>query len=483
MLKKILITGFIFTLAGASTLSWLSWRETRWQKLRQQYRAKYAAAFTDYLHEYNQRLELPENQRDKLPWESDDNQANITFEQLNKTQHERFVADLDRLGSLEPHLYPLARVMYGDDWQEKLQQHNRKDELEKVFFAGSVICCSVGGALALSSLSGICISKISTERRRRVLQVKPNDSKQQAASIEQSESAEEEKSEKISLAGILDCHSYSSDHAQDTATADEEKAEQPVAANQQVSGSGDSTKNLYTDKESLEQKESRQTVRVKLAEILGRKKNKADDSDNTPFGSEPQGRRQDSFFDSYRSVTQAKDNINRSAKKFSKEARAAKKIAEQQPDLLNDTLNRLTEEVAAIRQHAGQQDDRVKKLQEGHDWNIIRNFGLRVIRCVDNLDRRINILSENGHPTEHLEEIRDELLFALESSGLEQYEPQVRSDYRGQEKTAEAVKARQDTDEHDLRGRIADIVRCGYRYVVDDENFKVVRAAQVKLFG
>ena len=212
---------------------------------------------------------------------------------------------------------------------------------------------------------------------------------------------------------------------------------------------------------------------MKLAEILGRKKNKADDSDNT----------QDSFFDSYRSVTQAKDNINRSAKKFSKETRTAKKIAEQQPDLLNDTLNRLTEEVAAIRQHAGQQDDRVKKLQEGHDWNIIRNFGLRVIRCVDNLDRRINILSENGHPTEHLEEIRDELLFALESSGLEQYEPQVRSDYRGQEKTAEAVKARQDTDEHDLRGRIADIVRCGYRYVVDDENFKVVRAAQVKLFG
>ena len=446
MLKKILITGFIFVLAGASALSWLSWRETRWQKLRQQYRAKYAAAFTDYLHEYNQRLELPENQRDKLPWESGDNQANITSEQLNKTQHERFVADLDRLGSLEPHLYPLARVMYGDDWQEKLRQHNRKDELEKVFFACSVICCSVGGALALSSLFGICIGKISTEKRRRVLQVKPNDSKQQAVSIEQNESAEKEMSENISLAGILDCHSYSSDH---------------------------STKTLYTDEEALEQKESRQTVRVKLAEILGRKKNKADDSDNT----------QDSFFDSYRSVTQAKDNIDRSAKKFSKEARAAKKIAEQQPDLLNDTLNRLTEEVAAIRQHAGQQDDRVKKLQEGHDWNIIRNFGLRVIRCVDNLDRRINILSENGHPTEHLEEIRDELLFALESSGLEQYEPQVRSDYRGQEKTAEAVKARQDTDEHDLRGRIADIVRCGYRYVVDDENFKVVRAAQVKLFG
>ena len=85
-------------------------------------------------------------------------------------------------------------------------------------------------------------------------------------------------------------------------------------------------------------------------------------------------------------------------------------------------------------------------------------------------------------PTDALEEIRDELVFALESSGVERFEPELHSDYRGREKEAEAVRDRQSTDQAQLKGKIAKVIKCGYRYVVDDDSFKVVRSARVKLF-
>ena len=151
-------------------------------------------------------------------------------------------------------------------------------------------------------------------------------------------------------------------------------------------------------------------------------------------------------------------------------------------DPLNSTLMELTEQVAAIREYASQQQDRVEKLEGGYDWNITKNFCLRIIRCVDNLEKRINRLrKQNVNPTD-LQEVHDELLFVLESSGVEQFRPEINSDYRGQEKFAEVTKDRQPSEDMTMTDKIAKVIRPGYQYVIDEENVKVVRTAQVKLF-
>jgi molecular chaperone GrpE (heat shock protein) len=150
---------------------------------------------------------------------------------------------------------------------------------------------------------------------------------------------------------------------------------------------------------------------------------------------------------------------------------------------LNTTLTELAQQVSAIREYAAHQQERVEKLQDGYDWNIIRTFCLRVIRCVDNLDTRIRRLADNEIDTTDVEEVRDELLFALESSGVEQFRPKIGSDYRGQEKYAEAVKERESCEDQSQAGRIAKVIRPGYQYFINEENTKVVRTAQVKLFG
>lgn len=146
-------------------------------------------------------------------------------------------------------------------------------------------------------------------------------------------------------------------------------------------------------------------------------------------------------------------------------------------------LSELTQEVSAIRQFAADQQDRVRQLQDGYDWGIIKRFCLRIIRCVDNLDERIDKLVEQEIDSQHLEDVRDELIFSLESSGVEQYQPDTNSSYKGLEKHAEAVKGRIHTDDESLVGKVAKVVRPGYQYVVNDNDVKIVRCSQVKLYG
>ena len=146
-------------------------------------------------------------------------------------------------------------------------------------------------------------------------------------------------------------------------------------------------------------------------------------------------------------------------------------------------LNELTQEVSAIREYAASQQDRVRQLQDGYDWSIIKRFCIRIIRCIDNLDEQMAHLAEEGADTQSLEDIRDELVFSLESSGVEQFEPEINACYKGLEKTVEAVKTREPTDDPDLVGKIAKVIKPGYEYVVSDEEVRIVRCAQVKLYG
>jgi len=150
---------------------------------------------------------------------------------------------------------------------------------------------------------------------------------------------------------------------------------------------------------------------------------------------------------------------------------------------LQESLMELTQQISAIREYASHQQERVQKLQDGYDWSIIKNFCLRIIRCIDNVEDRIQDQSSQQSDTKELEEVRDELVFALESTGVEQFNPEINSEYRGQERNTEAVKEKKECKDEKLSGRIAEVIRPGYWFCVDEDNMKVVRVAQVKLYG
>jgi len=177
------------------------------------------------------------------------------------------------------------------------------------------------------------------------------------------------------------------------------------------------------------------------------------------------------------------ENLEKQFTEVKQMTESVKEAALEYSKPLSTNIEELMQQITAIRDYASSQQGRIEKLQDGYDWNIIRTFCLRVIRCIDNLDNRIRLKSKEGIQTGELEEIRDELLFALESSGVEQFEPEVNSDFTGKEKLVEVIKEREYSKDPKMKGKIARIIKLGYRYVIDDGNTKVVRAARVKLFG
>ena len=48
---------------------------------------------------------------------------------------------------------------------------------------------------------------------------------------------------------------------------------------------------------------------------------------------------------------------------------------------------------------------------------------------------------------------------------------------------SEAVKEKESCDDPKRSGKIAKVIRPAYQYFIDEENAKIVRPAQVKLFG
>jgi len=177
------------------------------------------------------------------------------------------------------------------------------------------------------------------------------------------------------------------------------------------------------------------------------------------------------------------ENIEKQVAEVMQMAQTIQETSSKNSEPVKSSIDELTRQISAIREYTSLQHSKIEKLQEGYDWNIIKNFCLRVIRCIDNLENRIAKLSEQNIDTTDLEEIMDELVFALESSGVEQFRPQINSDYNGKEKTAEVAKDKVNPDDPNMRGKIAEVLRPGYQYIIDEANVKVVRTAQIKLFG
>jgi len=150
---------------------------------------------------------------------------------------------------------------------------------------------------------------------------------------------------------------------------------------------------------------------------------------------------------------------------------------------IEKSVEEACKQIWAIREYAARQQDRMEKLQDGYDWNIIGNFCLRIIRCVDNLEDRIAELESNGRDARHLHLLRDELLFAMESSGVERFEVEVGSDFRGQEHRLKAQSQREVTDNMELIGKVARVVRPGYQCYISEDTTKTVRPAEVRVYG
>ena len=424
MLKKSLILGSVFLLVGAGMYWWMI-------SGKQQQQNGVSHKFTetdDYIRQYQEWLQLPPEQRAELPLVLDKYGKNKTNDQLRQEQQARLKADMEKLAPSEIAANPFADILYGESWQNDLIEYNKRNELNEYVLTSSIVCTTMGGSIYAWWI---------------VLWI--------ARSLIRS----------ISGLRLLIAGSYEN--------LKKAKGDNPV-----IDDAKDSQQELKKTKNPEKQNHLEKHMNAFVNSPV-----------HVKSGAKDAGKvvREEKFSNGTEKINKLlsdeKTAVIKTIPKWGKQ----RSENEEHSKPLNSAINELTQQVSAIREYAACQQDRLEKLQDGYDWNIIRTFCLRVIRCIDNLESRICRLGQKDDRAIHLEEVRDELIFALESSGMEQFEPKINSQYRGQEKYAEAVKDKQQSDDPKQSGKIAKVIRPGYQYFINEGNVKVVRPAQVKLFA
>lgn len=427
MRKKSLILGSVFLIAGACMFWWIIAGKRKGQQ------DAASCSFTDtddYIRQYTGWLQLPPDERTDLPLVLDKDGKPKTEEQLLQEQQARLRADLDKLAAGEIAVNPFADILYGENWQEELRKYKERNDMNEYMLTSSIVCTTMGGSIyawwLLFGTTRLITRSVSRMR---------------GGTHDKKASPQKAKDTKPAPVGTKDIRRGQKTHDQHS------RLEKNLGI---FNNTGLRNTASFMDQSSvieripLKTKTSSNTEKV-MTKLLSDEK------------------------------TLAVKTVPKTTKKEAETNDHSKPI--------DNAICELTEQVSAIREYAANQQNRLEKLQDGYDWNIIRTFCLRVIRCIDNIESRINKMDKKDIKATHLEEVRDELIFALESSGIEQYEPEVNSEYRGQEKYAEAVKDKQENKNPKKAGKIANIIRPGYQYFIDEGNIKVVRPAQVKLFA
>ena len=429
MLKKLIIVASVLLVAGGATLAWaLDQRRIDREEIAD-YQSRYSAQTEDFVRQYHEWLQMPPQERPDIPLFLDKDGKTKTREQLRQEQKGRFKANVDKLVAGVVTNPSLSDILYGENWQVELNVYKEHREFNRLVLVSSIVSASAGGLVYIVWLLLITARLIVKAARG----LKGLSSRARSAIEERAEEEPEPEIEGVDVEAL------------ETGTDEQDsKPEQrpripvapitPATVDRPRRTMGSMTQRPQTSREEEQ-----------AAMLLTDDKSVALE---TPTVNEP-----------------VRLDLSEPAKP------------------IDNTLNDLTEQVSAIREYAANQQDRLEKLQDGYDWNIIRTFCLRVIRCVDNLENRIAKLANKKAQKTHLEEVRDELIFALESSGIEQFEPETNTEYRGQEKFAEAVKDKLSSDDPEQAGKIANVIRPGYQYFIDEENVKIVRPAQVRLYA
>jgi molecular chaperone GrpE (heat shock protein) len=399
----------------------------------------------DFLRMYQEWSQLTPQERADNPWGVDPYGGPEIQKKLLQNQEERLLADLPELLSENTFPSELGDILYGAGWRGKLQEYQKQIEYREILSICSWILV-IGGSVSFGvGLVLWLVGKVAGLRSR--------ESAPEAADAESSPGPEKEETDKSGQTDTVEeVHLFT------------KKRSVPSSPSAPPPGAPSSSE----DSSPAGPPPPFEPAPVPAAAVS--------ESGKSPEGSFKHNSRKK------RLATEAASVITEVLAEEDKTSKDPAMLSLMTPEPVALELTDLTEQMSAIREFAAEQQSQVKKLQDGYDWMLIKRFCLRIIRCIDNLDDRIRQLKTEKKDTSAMEDIRDEMVFALESSGVEPFEPDIGQPYRGLEKYAEAIKERKENDDPDKSGTIAEIIRPGYQYLISDEEVKIVRCAQVKLY-
>jgi molecular chaperone GrpE (heat shock protein) len=517
MLQKCAILGVVFLLAGGAIFGWL-YREAENERLRTQSLVPVnVVGSQEYIEKYGRWYQLTPEQQSQLALELDRERKSKTPEELSREQRARLQADMEKLaaGQIDPG--DIADFLYGRGWESQVEQYKAQKEQVQSIQTIAIVCLSIGGVLFGASVAfgllRLPVRVLRALKRRRepepalepVLEEPTDTDPHDAKPPEEPEAPapEEQPRQRRKLVPLSEAlrEAHEGESGSEPLKGIDDVFHAIAAGAGSTEGGWTAPKTTNPPTSGLPAVAPESGVALLLADEPSPERGWSPQSQwslssgsENPSGNlsqEQSSMRESTGWPSGQGVASpAQDPLREQAEDLQKQIAEFKQVAQnvqqatrEQSAPLGDTLKELAQQVSAIREYAATQQNRVEKLQDGYDWGIIRTFCLRVIRCIDNLEGRLDDLPKGDSATRHLEEVKDELLFALESSGIEQFRPEVNSEFQGQEKLAEALKEKQPAKKPEQVGKIARVIRPGYRYMMDDESYRIVRIAQVKVYG
>jgi hypothetical protein len=483
MYKKIFIIGLFSFCIGGGLLWWIISERQFQEREAEKFKQKYSTETSEYIKLYDEWMQKPAEERTELPAGLDIN-ANKTPAEVLQAQQERLKADTDKLAAGEMTVYPFADDFYGHNWQNRIVNYKKQKELQESLVNCSIVCTSIGGVITgwtilltiarilIKIIKGLGHAIFSRDKDKKSIEKTENSEKEKTNDDNKEGNEQQQEDEHFSnLSNVLVNSGWK--------YAGSFGAEQKSGLRQRKR----IARKNRSQEENINPDNDDELLKVPKQEELARAQNQDESArvpkqeDNTKLQKQDESVHQkpvDKETVSSENKTESETVITRNID-FAHTTGPANHI--------DNTLKDLTQQVSAIREYAANQQNRLERFQDGYDWNIIKTFCLRIIRCIDNIETRIEQLSQEDVQAAYLGEIRDELVFTLESSGIEQFKPELNSDYRGQEKIAEAIKEKKESKDPDKKGRIESVLRPGYKFYIDDENVKIVRPAQVRLYA
>lgn len=441
----------VLMIPGAAGLGWVHLQK-RAAKARTAHAVQAVAdapSADEYLSMYTQWSELTAAQKAENPWGHGKYGGPEIQKRLRQDQNLRFEADLNDLDAgLKSYPVQLADVLYGGGWSERLAEYQRRRELQSLISTASVILLFAGGLLLFGGGVKFTVTHFFFNKNEEADDQEKDTSTVRARHKPEQASATNKKKTRFEDRGGRENSEKADDDSPDESVEPDLKPASNPGYFESVMGQTRRPNPANTMHIAAVSEKSNAPNAVSVLDRVS----PAQDKSYFGWAMEPDG-----------------------------EDAVVSSLMTTQP--VTNGLSELTEEVSAIRQFAAAQQDQMRKLQDGYDWMIIRRFCMRVIHCIDNLEDRIGKLDSQEQTLQGcLEDIRDELVFALESSGVEQYQPDLKIPFKGLEKYAEAVRGRIPSTDPSLVGMIAEVIRPGYQYLINDDEIKIVRCAQVKLY-
>lgn len=156
-------------------------------------------------------------------------------------------------------------------------------------------------------------------------------------------------------------------------------------------------------------------------------------------------------------------------------------IVERQIQDLNSQIYNIGGELSGITSYINENSNRVRRLEEGYDFHILKDFSKQIIRSIYSLEK--NLEKADDAAKSHIQDTIDSLIELLDRNSIVQVSPEVGSLYSGQERIAECIPLKCYTDDESLDGRIASVVHAGYLYEFNENNSRVIMPAKVVLFS